>query len=79
MKHYWDGYWCGKLPYIRDPDIRAVINFIGKREVWAPTKHAPPGWRSGVVAKGSRHGQFPKERFTRASVREILTNGFKPY
>ena len=81
MMHYWKGYWSGKRPYIRDPDIRAVINFMGEREVWAPKTHAPPGWRSGIVPiyKGSRHGQFPKECFTRASVREILTNGFRPY
>jgi hypothetical protein len=79
MEHYWCGYWSGTLPYIRDPDIRAVINFIGKKEVWAPTKNAPPGWRSRVIAKGSRHGKFPKEPCTRASEREILKNGFRPY
>jgi hypothetical protein len=80
MKHYWDGYWCGTPPYIRDPDIHAVINLIGKREVWAPTKpNAPPGWRSRTFVFGSRHGKFPKEPCTRASVREILKNGFRPY
>jgi hypothetical protein len=73
MKRYWDGYWSGMPPYIRDPDIHAVINLIGKREVWAPTKqNAPPGWRS----RAKKHGKFPTEPCTKASVCDIITNGF---
>lgn len=74
MQRYWTDYY--------DNDIDEIKKFIGKREVWAPTKpNAPPGWRSQPFPDfwKSKHGQFPKELCTRASEREILKNGFRPY
>jgi hypothetical protein len=69
-------YWFDTCPY-KIPEIQEVKEFIEpggmKRTVWAPTKpRAKPGWRS----RPKKHGEFPEEPYTKASVRHILKQGF---
>jgi hypothetical protein len=63
MEHYWCGYWSGTLPYIRDPDIRAVINFIGKKK---------SGHRRRMHRLDGARGLLLRDRGTANSLRNLV-------